>query len=179
MAAAFAHCLAMSANEQPPPLPPAITASPRKSISPIKLIVIIVCCVVAVAIALFVALGVTGIAKSNIDTQMAAAKVEVAKIFVNSSLQVPLEAYRMDVSDYPSTSEGLQALVTAPAGKSDRWRGPYLMGDKSKILLDPWGNPYQYRYPGIHNKNGYDVWSKGPDGKDGTADDIDNWHRAK
>jgi len=82
---------------------------------------------------------------------------------------------------YPSTSEGLQALITVPAGNADRWRGPYIMvkGDQNKILLDPWGNPYQYRYPGIHNTTGYDLWSKGPDGRDGTADDIGNWPEAK
>jgi len=79
------------------------------------------------------------------------------------------------VGDYPSTAEGLQALVTAPAGKADRWRGPYVVGDKTKIFTDPWGTPYQYRYPGIHNKNKPDVWSKGPDGRNGTADDIGNW----
>ena len=41
--------------------------------------------------------------------------------------------------------------------------------------LDPWGRPYQYRYPGQHNKDKYDIWSSGKDGQDGTADDIGNW----
>ncbi|HSY53814.1 MAG TPA: type II secretion system protein GspG [Opitutaceae bacterium] len=41
--------------------------------------------------------------------------------------------------------------------------------------LDPWGEPYQYAYPGVHNKSSYDIWSKGPDKQSGTADDIGNW----
>jgi general secretion pathway protein G len=43
------------------------------------------------------------------------------------------------------------------------------------IPLDPWRQPYQYRFPGVKNKTGYDLWSKGPDEQDGTADDIGNW----
>ena len=128
----------------------------------------------AVAVVLFVAFGVTGYAKIR------NAKEDIAEIFVTSSMQVPLESYRMDTGSYPSTSEGLQALITAPADKAALWRGPYLTSkDKSKFLIDPWGNPYQYRYPGIHNKNSYDLWSKGPDERDGTADDIGNWPGAK
>ena len=169
-----------SANEQPPPLPPPlVTPTPRKSISPAKLIVIVVCCVVAVAVAVFVAFEVIGVSKRNRDAQIEAAKLEVAKMYVNSGLPVPLEVYSMNVGSYPSSAEGLQALVTAPVGKAARWRGPYIPSDKNEFLIDPWGNPYQYRYPGIHNKNSYDIWSKGPDGKDGTADDIGNWPGAK
>ena len=45
----------------------------------------------------------------------------------------------------------------------------------NKIPTDPWGEPYQYRYPGVKNKDRYDLWSKGPDKTDGTDDDIGNW----
>ena len=43
------------------------------------------------------------------------------------------------------------------------------------MLNDPWGRPYRYRHPGMHNEDGYDLWSVGLDGADGTADDICNW----
>ena len=72
-----------------------------------------------------------------------------------------------------STTEGLQALITAPASKTESWRGPYFRDPK--IPIDPWGEPYVYKYPGVKNPKGYDIYSKGPDKADGTADDIGNW----
>jgi general secretion pathway protein G len=101
---------------------------------------------------------------------------DTARMFVSQSLQVPLQSYRTHMGNYPSTAEGLQTLITPPSDKADRWRGPYITGDI--IPLDPWKNPYQYRFPGVRNRTGYDVWSKGPDGQDGTADDIGNWSTA-
>ena len=46
---------------------------------------------------------------------------------------------------------------------------------EESALKDAWGNEYQYRNPGRHNPNGYDIYSSGPDGKEGTEDDIGNW----
>ena len=97
----------------------------------------------------------------------------VARIFVRDSLKTSMERYRMDLGGYPTTAEGLMALISAPANASDRWHGPYIT--ESKIPTDPWGEPYQYAYPGTHNKSGYDLWSKGPDKQSGTEDDIGNW----
>ncbi len=123
----------------------------------------------AVAIlGMLVALAIT-----NVDRIFGGAQEDSARLFVTQSLQVPLQSYRTHMGNYPSTAEGLQALVTAPSDKADRWRGPYVTNDS--VPLDPWKNPYQYRFPGVRNKTGYDVWSKGPDGQDGTADDIGNW----
>jgi len=117
-----------------------------------------------------------GLTISNVDTLFGGSKVSVAKLFVTQSLKAPLVAYRIQVGDYPSTDEGLQALFVAPATKTDRWRGPYVDTESTKYpILDPWNEPYQYKCPGVHNKNGYDVWSKGPDKADGTDDDIGNW----
>lgn len=79
--------------------------------------------------------------------------------------------YKLDNFAYPSTSEGIQALVTNP-GKST-WRG-YL----DKAPKDPWNNDYQYAYPGQKNSNSFDLWSYGSDGAaggEGTAADIGNW----
>lgn len=114
-----------------------------------------------------------GLAVSNLGGIFSGAQTDTAKTFVSTSIEVPLLNYRMHVGDYPSTSEGLQALVTAPAGKEASWRGPYLKS--SGTLIDPWKEPYVYRYPGTNNKTGYDIFSKGPDKTEGTADDIGNW----
>ena len=87
------------------------------------------------------------------------------------SISTQLSMYKLDNFSYPSTSQGLQALVSNP-GKST-WR-QYL----EKVPLDPWQNPYQYAYPGVKNPNSYDVWSFGGDGApggEGHAADIGNW----
>lgn len=102
------------------------------------------------------------------------ARKDATGLFVNTSLKVPLESYRMHIGDYPSTQDGLQALVAPPSSSAaaSRWRGPYIEG---KVPFDPWGEPYHYAYPGTHNKDRYDVWSSGPDHQSGTEDDIGNW----
>ena len=124
--------------------------------------------VVLAIIGLLVSLAVT-----NVGNLFSGSQKDIAKLFVTQSLQAPLNAYRIHLGDFPSTAEGLAALVAAPANRADRWRGPYLQD--SKLPVDPWGEPYQYRYPGVKNKNGFDLWSKGPDKTDGTDDDIGNW----
>ena len=83
-----------------------------------------------------------------------------------------LDQYRLDVGRYPSTEQGLQALMAAPAGEA-RWAGPYL---KKAVPADPWGKPYQYRQPGEHGE--YDILSLGADGQpggEGPAADVGNW----
>lgn len=72
-----------------------------------------------------------------------------------------LDAYRLDVGRYPSTEEGLAALVTAPAG-APKWNGPYL---QRSAPADPWGNPYVYRAPGTGRE--VDLISLGKDGRSG------------
>ena len=124
--------------------------------------------VVLAIIGLLVSLAVT-----NVGNLFGGAQKDVAKMFVNESMKAPLFSYQMNMGSYPTTAEGLQALITPPASKTERWRGPYLMD--SKLPVDPWGEPYQYRYPGVKNKDRYDLWSKGPDKTDGTEDDIGNW----
>jgi general secretion pathway protein G len=99
----------------------------------------------------------------------------IARLFVNSSIKTPLTAYRIDTGGYPSTAEGLQALVTAPAARAEYWKGPYIETPGGKLPLDPWKEPYVYRFPGVKNKDSFDLFSKGPDKEEGTADDIGNW----
>ncbi|SRR5258708_1626707 len=121
--------------------------------------------VVLAIIGLLVTLAVT-----NIDKIFGESKTTIAHLFVTDSMKTPLTAYRIRMGDYPSTAEGLQALVTAPANKADRWTGPYV----ENLPADPWGRPYQYRYPGTKNKGSYDLFSFGPDGIE-SDDDIGNW----
>jgi general secretion pathway protein G len=109
----------------------------------------------------------------NLDNIFSGNQEKVAKIFVDQTAKIGLTPYKLDVGNYPTTEEGLQALVKAPSGKEGRWKGPYL----EEVPLDPWKNEYQYKFPGSQNVNGargYDVWSLGPDGVK-SDDDIGNW----
>lgn len=99
----------------------------------------------------------------------------IARIFVRDSLKTALERYRMDIGSYPSTAEGLSVLTTPPANAGGNWRGPYAESPGGKPFTDPWGEPYQFRSPGTHNKASYDLFSKGADKAEGTEDDIGNW----
>ena len=116
-----------------------------------------------------------GLAVNNVGGIFGKNQVAITHLFVSSSMKTPLTQYRIDMGDYPSTEEGLQALLTAPQNKADSWKGPYLDVTGNKLPVDPWGEAYVYRYPGVHNKTGFDLYSKGPDKTDGTSDDIGNW----
>ena len=87
-----------------------------------------------------------------------------------------LRLYQSQNNVFPTTEQGLMALIEEPEDDPvpRRWAGPYIEDDE--IPLDPWGNEYQYAFPGEHNENRKpDIWSFGPDGEDGTEDDIGNW----
>jgi general secretion pathway protein G len=87
-----------------------------------------------------------------------------------SSLGTALGMFEVDNGRYPTSSEGLAALSANP-GNLPNWK-VYI---ERPIVNDPWGNPYVYVCPGTHNTDGYDLHSFGPDGQDGTEDDLDNW----
>ena len=116
-----------------------------------------------------------GLAISNSDKIFGQSQEAVARVFVRDALKTSLVRYRIDLGDYPTTSEGIAALIVAPAGKAERWRGPYIDVSGGKVPTDPWGEPYRYRYPGTKNKGGFDLYSVGPDKNDGSEDDIGNW----
>ncbi len=86
-----------------------------------------------------------------------------------------LDSFYLDAGRYPTTEEGLQALIEKPAGMEDsEWKGPYL--PKEVIPKDPWGNEYVYKSPGEHGR--YDLLSKGADGEiggTGDGEDIVSW----
>lgn len=115
---------------------------------------------------------VAGLVVTNVGRIFGGGQEDAARLFVNNSLNAPLLKYRMDMGSYPTTEQGLRALMTPPANAGNRWRGPYI----DRIPNDPWGNPYQYRYPGVRNVGGFDLWSLGPDGVE-SGDDIGNWDR--
>jgi len=92
------------------------------------------------------------------------------------TIKTAFDRFAIDCGSYPSTSEGFAALLNCPTNISpSRWRGPYL--DRKPI--DPWGNDYVYREPGIHNTKSFDLYSCGADGisKSGGSDpdDTNNW----
>lgn len=90
-------------------------------------------------------------------------------------LEQAVESYKLDNMTYPRTADGLDALIAAPAGlaRPDRYReGGYIR----RLPDDPWGNPYQYAYPG--KARAYDIYSFGADGVaggEGLDADIGNW----
>lgn len=101
-------------------------------------------------------------------------KVKAAKIQIQS-FGSALDLFNLDTGRYPTTGEGLTALVQSP-GTIPAWNGPYLKG--GLVPNDPWGKPYVYRSPGEHGS--YDIMSHGSDGQEGgtgTAADIASWAR--
>ena len=123
--------------------------------------------VVIVILSVLAALIVPRIMSRPDEARAVAAKQDVAQV-----LQA-LKLYRLDNFRYPSTQQGLQALVVKPTLEPvpQRWQS-YL----DKLPKDPWGNPYQYLSPGI--KGEVDVFSLGADGKpggDGVDSDVGSW----
>ncbi len=86
-----------------------------------------------------------------------------------AGIKTALDSFEVDHGFYPKS---LQDLLQQPTGTTN-WHGPYF--DPPVLPVDPWGHKYIYEYPGQHNTNGYDLSSAGPDGRLGTADDINNW----
>lgn len=120
---------------------------------------------VLVILTILAAIVVPRYAKRSEQARITAASTDIA------SLEAALDLFEVDAGRYPTTEEGLTALVEAPA-QLENWKGPYI---KRGVPKDPWGNPYVYNSPGENNPNSYDLYSYGPDGKDGGDDDIDNW----
>ncbi|AKJ29724.1 general secretion pathway protein GspG [Caldimonas brevitalea] len=100
------------------------------------------------------------------------AKTDAAALQVET-LTTAINYYHMDTRSYPDTEQGLAALLKAPSGVQ-RWNGPYVR--KRQHLVDPWGRPYRYRYPGQHGT--VDVYTLGADdreGGEGENADVGNW----
>ena len=96
------------------------------------------------------------------------AKIRIARADIANIQNIGLGLFHLHMDRYPTNEEGLNALISRPAS-SGEWKGPYL----KKRPVDPWKEPYLYRVPGTRNiTGGPDVWSKGPDRKEGTSDDV-------
>ena len=108
------------------------------------------------------------------------ARIDAVKATIGQTglLGTALEMYRQAMGSYPE-DDGLMDLWEEPSDVDEienKWRGPYIQNPEA--LLDPWGNKYEYAFPGQKNdEEMYDLWSYGPDKEDGTDDDIVNWLR--
>jgi len=120
---------------------------------------------VMVILATLAAVIVPKFTKRSEQARITAARADIA------NLEVALDAFEVDTGRYPTTDEGLRSLIEEPADVRG-WHGPYI---KRGLPKDPWGRPYVYTCPGEHNTSGYDIYSYGPDGREGGGDDIDNW----
>ncbi|ROR99977.1 general secretion pathway protein G [Sinobacterium caligoides] len=110
-----------------------------------------------------------GLIAPNIIGKAAEARVTAAKVDLKSIAQ-SLDAYKLDNFHYPSSDQGLQALITQPDGSpsAKNWRkGGYIQG--KNVPKDPWGLEYQYLSPGVDGP--YDLYSLGADGREGGEDD--------
>jgi general secretion pathway protein G len=124
--------------------------------------------VVVVILGILAALIIPQFIGTAQDAKIAAAKATV------SELESAVERFYIHLDRYPTAEEGLKVLVEAPAGDEKKWRGPYI----KMLRPDPWGQPYQFRAPGVHHTASFDLWSRGVDGKDGgegEGADIGNW----
>ena len=113
-----------------------------------------------------------GLVGPQVIKYLGGANTKTAKLQIED-FSTALDAFRLDMGRYPTTSEGLQALVSQPAGAT-RWNGPYLR--KNIVPKDPWGHDYQYRSPGQHGY--FDLYSLGADnaeGGDGEDQDVVSW----
>ncbi len=112
----------------------------------------------------------TGFAISAVKSNLDKARQEATKAMIGGTLRNGLNLFEMDNGHYPTTDQGLKALIEKPADAAN-WR-PYL--DTKAIPKDPWNQDYIYACPGQHNPDTYDLSSKGKD-PNKTEDDIHNW----
>jgi general secretion pathway protein G len=118
---------------------------------------------------------ILGLIGPRVLSYLGESRVKTAKLQIES-FGSALDLFYIDTGRYPTSSEGLGALVTPPSSVAV-WNGPYIKG--GRVPVDPWGNPYQYRAP-VKNTPPYEIASFGSDGREGgtgTAGDISNVER--
>jgi general secretion pathway protein G len=126
------------------------TASRQRGMTLIEILVVLVL--------IGIVLGIVG---GNFIGKGEKAKADAAKIEIGQISQT-LDLYKLEVGRYPTTQEGLQALISAPAGVTN-WNGPYWK--KASVPKDPWGNEYKYTSPA--QSAPYEISSLGADGREG------------
>ena len=117
--------------------------------------------IVVVIIGMLAALVGPRVMRSMMESREKIAKIQISQI------EGAIQQFGFDMGRVPTTAEGLQALMQNPTG-SNSWRGPYLT---KKLPDDPWNKPYSYRSSG-QNDDDFDICSAGPDGIEGTDDDV-------
>jgi general secretion pathway protein G len=109
-----------------------------------------------------------GLVAPRYFAQVGKSQVKVARAQIDA-LDKALDQFRLDVGRYPTTEEGLQALIAQPSAEPN-WAGPYL---KKGVPADPWGRPYLYQQSGTHHGD-FELQSYGKDGRPGgTGEDAD------
>jgi len=123
---------------------------------------------VVIIIGVLAAMVIPRLAGRSEQARQAAASADI-----EANIATALDLYELDCGQYPTTEQGLPALITKPSSSPipEEWRGPYL----KKQPVDPWGRPYIYKLPGEHNVGDYDLASWGRDGAEGGGDDVVNW----
>jgi len=150
------------------PISPA-ALQPRSARSP-RGFTLIEIMVVVVIIGLLAAFIVPRVMGRVDDARITKAQADI------QAIETALAMYKLDTARYPTTAQGLQALVQKPADPAIRnWKaGGYI----ARVSRDPWGNEYQYQFPGTRGRE-FDLYSLGPDGlpdASGSGDDIGNWN---
>ena len=128
---------------------------------------------VVIIIGILAAMVIPNLAGRGEDARNKAAQADI-----EANLSTALDLYELDSGKYPTTAQGLSALIEQPTAAPipKNWNGPYLK--KKKIPADPWGREYVYVSPGIQNADGFDLSSYGPDGVQ-SKDDITSWSDRK
>ncbi|MDB6074175.1 MAG: ral secretion pathway protein [Verrucomicrobiaceae bacterium] len=130
----------------------------RSGFTLMEMILVLAIIGILVGLGIFAMKGVVG------DAEIGKAMADIR------TLQTNIVRYRTMAGFVPSQSQGLEALSKKPSGNPAPRSWRQLMD--ASALTDPWGHPYQYRNPGKKETGGYDVYSTGPDGQDGTQDDV-------
>ena len=138
---------------------------PYSKKTPFTLIEIMIVVVIIAALASMVVPRLGG--RSN------EARQTIAKADIKSNIGMALKLYELDNGSYPTTQQGLDALLSKSSSPPvpSNYKGPYLENDP----IDPWQQKYMYRFPGTQNPSSFDLYSIGPDGQEGTGDDVTNW----
>lgn len=124
---------------------------------------------VIVIIGMLVAMVGVNVVKHSSSSKKTAAQAQIV------NYKTALSTYNLDAGMFPTSEQGLEALVAMPNPQPPKWNGPYL--DPPVVKPDPWGRPFVYQCPPQQNPDpeGYDLYSVGPDGQPGTEDDVVSW----
>lgn len=127
---------------------------------------------------LLVVLGILGLLIGMVAPavlqQFGGAKQKIAQQSIERIVGI-LDIYKLDIGHYPTTDQGLQALIDPPSNEP-RWNGPYIKGDT--LPEDPWGRPFLYRVPSQRAHHAFDLYSLGADGQSGgSGEDADVFNK--